>query len=208
MLNANCPHCGGAFTLADEHRARQVACPLCHAPVEVAPAAPFPAPPPIGMSGPPAYGRATASMVTGIVSIPLAVLGVGCFLCGLPGLACGIVAVALGAGVRSLARQGQVSPASGSQAWAGIVCGSVGIALAILATAVTLIVPAIMVGQLLRQGSLFPMTAPATAPSSTPTSAPAQPARPGSRPTRPRPTLPAEAPSSISTESLLSRGWR
>ena len=110
------------------------------------PAPPPPAPGGYGPMAPPGYpgiplktsGHAVASLVLGIISIPM------CSAYGIPSLICGILAVVFaGTANRELAA-GHVSPNSAGLARAGKICGWIGIALSILLWGI--IIVAIIVG--------------------------------------------------------------
>ena len=81
---------------------------------------------PIGMQ--PVLPNATAALVLGIISIPT------CICYGLPGMACGIIAIILGNKAVKLFKDnpGVYSPSSYSNANAGRICGIIGVCLSAL----------------------------------------------------------------------------
>ena len=74
----------------------------------------------------PSSGKATASLVLGIISIP------GCLLYGIPALVCGILAVVFAKQARADIDSGLYNPASRSSADAGRICGLIGLILGIV----------------------------------------------------------------------------
>lgn len=81
---------------------------------------------PIGMMS--ALPNATAALVLGIISIPT------CICYGIPGMACGIIAIILGSKAVKLykANPGMYNPSSYNNANAGKVCGIIGVILSAL----------------------------------------------------------------------------
>ena len=81
---------------------------------------------PMGM--PQALPNATAALVLGIISIPT------CICYGIPGMACGIIAIILGSKAVKLykANPGIYNPSSFNNANAGKVCGIIGVILSSL----------------------------------------------------------------------------
>lgn len=81
---------------------------------------------PIGMQ--PNLPNATAALVLGIISIPT------CICYGIPGLACGIIAIILGSKAMKLhkANPGVYSSSSANNANAGKICGIIGVILSAL----------------------------------------------------------------------------
>jgi len=73
---------------------------------------------------PPASGMAIASMIVGILSIPMTFM----YCLGLP---CAIVAIILGHIVRAKARRGEIEAGAG-MAMAGLICGYVSILLSVI----------------------------------------------------------------------------
>lgn len=71
-------------------------------------------------------GKAVAVLVLGICSI------VGCMFYGLPGLACGIIAIILARSVKRDVEAGELSPSALSMSNAGRICGMVGTSLSAL----------------------------------------------------------------------------
>lgn len=76
----------------------------------------------------PRNGQGLAAMIVGIISLPLA-------CCGIFGVIAGVVAVVLGALGKKKAEQGEAT--NRGQALAGLICGAIGIVLAIILTIVT-----------------------------------------------------------------------
>ncbi len=74
----------------------------------------------------PSAGKATASLVLGIISIPT------CILYGLPALVCGTLAVIFHKQTMEQINTGQRNPNSAGMAKAGMICGYVGIGLGAL----------------------------------------------------------------------------
>lgn len=76
----------------------------------------------------PTLPNATAALVLGIISIPT------CICYGIPGLACGIIAIILGSKAVKLykANPGMYTPSSFNNANAGKVCGIIGVILSAL----------------------------------------------------------------------------
>lgn len=94
-------------------------CPECGAPInQVGPAYP-------GMPTQ-TSGKAITSMVLGIVSL------VTCFMYGVPGIVCGIIAVVFARKAEVAIQLGEAPPTSQGMAKAGRICGWIGIALGIL----------------------------------------------------------------------------
>lgn len=81
---------------------------------------------PMGMM--PALPNATAALVLGIISIPT------CICYGIPGMACGIIAIILGGKAVKLhkANPGMYNPSSFNNANAGRICGIIGVILSAL----------------------------------------------------------------------------
>lgn len=81
---------------------------------------------PMGM--PMALPNATAALVLGIISIPT------CICYGIPGMACGIIAIILGSKAIKLykANPGVYNPSSFNNANAGKICGIIGVILSSL----------------------------------------------------------------------------
>ena len=81
---------------------------------------------PMGMQ--PTLPNATAALVLGIISIPT------CICYGIPGMACGIIAMILGGRAVKLykANPGVYNPSSYNNANAGRVCGIIGVCLSAL----------------------------------------------------------------------------
>ena len=141
MQTANCPRCGGLFSLAEEHLGLGVQCPHCQAVVMVPQPTGTPAPsPPIAPSPPApdmvapfppgvptplagATGKATAALVLGIVSIP------GCMCYGIPSLVCGVLAIVFGSVAKREIREGRMPASAMGKARAGVICGIVGVVL-------------------------------------------------------------------------------
>lgn len=131
---------------------------------EPPPTPPPPAPSPFGAApmagvGPgmqgPISGNATASMVLGISSIVVSVLGTCC--CGPVGVlsvAAGIVAVILARKVDDELASGRTGPASESRAKAGKICGIIGIVLGGLALVLLVLGLLLNIGMAGRQ--MFP----------------------------------------------------
>ncbi len=134
-----CPNCGKQYTATNEQLGDNVDCTQCgqrfaaEAPVPAAPppdqfTTPGPTVAPIGYATPTTgTGKATAAMVLGIISIPT------CFAYGIPSMACGILAVAFGQGVKKSIRRGQTPPSALANARAGVICGVIGIVLSVVA---------------------------------------------------------------------------
>ncbi len=81
---------------------------------------------PIGMQ--PVLPNATTALVLGIISIPT------CICYGIPGLACGIIAIILGSKALKLFKEspGVYSQSSFNNANAGRICGIIGVCLSAL----------------------------------------------------------------------------
>lgn len=74
----------------------------------------------------PANGKAIASMVLGIVSIPT------CVCYGLPSIICGGLAIYFARIARKELVAGRFSPGSVSMAQAGLICGAIGLVIGVL----------------------------------------------------------------------------
>lgn len=74
-------------------------------------------------------GTATASMVLGIISIPV------CILYGLPSLVLGILAIVFARSAKKKIRRGEMSPSGEGKATAGFVCGIIGTCLGAIGAA-------------------------------------------------------------------------
>ena len=86
-------------------------------------------------------GKAVASLVLGIVSIPM------CLCCGLIGLITGPLAIIFGKQTQNDINAGTASPTAGGMARAGIICGIIGTilsAIALVLNCVANILPLLM----------------------------------------------------------------
>ncbi len=74
----------------------------------------------------PTSGKAIASLVLGIVSIP------SCLFYAIPALVCGILAVVFAKGAYEQISMGECNPSSKGLATAGMICGYIGLGLGLL----------------------------------------------------------------------------
>ena len=150
MQQIQCPHCGAAMSLPESLAGQRVACVSCRgefvAPGPSAAGSPAPGAVPSAPPSAPAYppapggalpnsGKAIASLVLGIASIP------GCILVSVPGIICGILAIVLAGSARRQIQAGTVSAGSAGMAKAGRICGWIGLILSILWFAVAFLLP-------------------------------------------------------------------
>lgn len=105
-------------------------------PPYAAPGAPQYYPP--AQAGPGTSGMSIASLVLGIAAIPT------CMCYGFPAILCGILALVFGAAGKRAVNEGRAGGNSAGLARAGMICGGIGIALAIIFWVVIII--AIVVG--------------------------------------------------------------
>ncbi len=141
-----CPQCGSKYTATDEQMGLEFNCPKCATAFQATPASTAPAPAtPATPTAPNSYGqpsqaatptpyaastggtgKAIASLVLGIVSIPC------CIFYGVPSLICGILAVVFSKSSKTAIASGTMPASSGGFAKAGGICGVVGIVLSII----------------------------------------------------------------------------
>jgi len=122
-----CPSCGSQYQAEDDQLDTQLQCSTCNSTFTAV------VPDVSGAPAPIAYaqtqggnGRAIASLVLGIVSIPT------CFLYGIVSLICGILAVVFGVSVKKAIQRGETPESARGLAKAGRICGWVGILLSLL----------------------------------------------------------------------------
>jgi hypothetical protein len=87
----------------------------------------------------PTSGKAIASLVLGIVSIP------ACIFYGLPAIICGILAVVFYKSAMEQINTGQSNPGSAGLAKAGMICGFVGLGLGAIYFVIALIAIIVMI---------------------------------------------------------------
>lgn len=120
-----CQGCGSRFTAMDHQVGTWVECSTCGQRFVAGP--PLPGEPPPSAMGyavqTPGSGKAIASMVLGIASIPL------CSGYGILSLPCAILALVFGRASRRAIAAGEMPPGAAGYATAGIVCGTIGLVL-------------------------------------------------------------------------------